>query len=367
MSFLNIISRESFTVISNPLAAVVGNNGAVVLSILATKQDYYGEAGKMVAIDGEPFFYFKQPELAKASHITERQLKTLIPKLEAQGFLVVKRNQELNRNYYRVETTKVIELFKSTKQDYEKATNNYIKRQLELNRQEEEVRKEADQIAAFYKKQNEEIQALLSDIESEKSAAEAAEAAAAVEAASAQLQEISDMLPLGMNKQPEPEPEQEPPAFVNVQEPARPKANKREEEKQAEAVRYVWREEKFDLVNDYLMNTREWSEIFIAEICISLEKFVDPLLVTIVDIDAGILDYANAPTKVNAPAKYIARCIANQVRDRYINMSLNVGELELRVQNARFIEKVRAVRPNDPAVLAHDAQQEKEKAALQLY
>ena len=364
MSLLNILTQKSFTVISNPLAEIVGNDAAVLMSVIATKQDYFTESGKMTTIDGEPYFFFLLPELAKASRIHERTIRrTVLPKLEENGFLIVKRNGPGNKNYYRVNAVKVLELFQQ--QDYKTATDNYIKVQMEMDREEEEVKKEAAQLAEFYQKENEAIQAMLSEMESKKSAAAIAAAAEAVEESKAALQDIGDMLPTGMNQlQQQPAADPEPAPFVQVKEPARPAPKKKEAAEQADLIRYVWRERKFRVINDYLAATQDWTDLFIAEICSSLENYVDPETVSILDIDAGILDYVNAPTKVNAPSKYIGRCIARQVEERYINMGINIGDLEVRVTSAKFIEQLRRIRPNDPAVLAHDEKTAQEVAAI---
>ena len=364
MSLLNILTQKSFTVISNPLAEIVGNDAAVLMSVIATKQDYFTEGGKMTTIDGEPYFFFLLQELAKASRIHERTIRrTVLPKLEENGFLIVKRNGPGNKNYYRVNAVKVLELFQQ--QDYKTATDNYIKVQMEMNREEEEVKKEAAQLAEFYKKENEAIQAMLSEMESKKSAAAIAEAAEAVDQSKAKLQDIGDMLPTGMDKlQQQPAAEPEPAPFVQVKEPARPAPKKKEAAEQAELIRSVWRESKFRLINDYLLDTRDWTELFVAEICTSLEMFIDPEIVSIVDIDAGILDYINAPTKVSRPSKYIARCISRQAEERFIKMGIDIGGLDMRVKSAKFIEQLRTIRPNDPAVLAYDRETEAEKAAI---
>lgn len=368
-SISQFIRQENFTIISNVLAAhLQSNDAAAVFSVIADKQDYYFKAGKMTVIDGEPYFYFLQPQIAEKAHMSVKRLQGNMKKLVEEELIFVKRKGNPGKNYYRINNARLIELFDTEEADTEAADRNYLKVQMEQGRAREEVEKELEQVAqkrAEEAAKMAEIMARKQAAREAKAAAKREEAAAAVEESKAKLQEIGDMLPTGMNNlQQQPAAEPEPAPFVQVKEPARPAPKKKEAEEQAELIRSVWRESKFRLINDYLLDTRDWTELFVAEICSSLEMYIDPEIVSIVDIDAGILDYINAPTKVSRPSKYIGRCIARQTEERYIKMGIDIAGLDMRVKSARFIEQLRTIRPNDPAVLAYDREMEMEKAAI---
>lgn len=363
-TFLKMMSQDDYTVISDTIAARVTNNGAVLFTKIATKQEYFFKKGQMKIIEGEPYFFYLQPELAKSAHISVRQLKGVVEKLEQEGLLFVKRSvDDTGRNYYRVNTARLIEIFNTEEEDTAEAKANYMKAQLEMNRKKEEVEKELQAMDEFLKREAEAMQGLIANKQGKKAAAAQEETAAAA----VQIEDIESMLPTGMAAEPAPEPQPfasqdlptAEPAPIPVKEPA---ANKRAEKKAAKktalTLKEIWATPGLDKIYKHIENTQLWTPDLIAETCEFLQKW-DYTIISRMDIDAGFIDYIQANRKqlVLKPAKYVARCIMTRAENRLATYGIDYDGTQSRVENGNFISRLREQQPDHPLVEQYDMEQ----------
>ena len=365
-SFLKIMSQDDYTVISDTIAARVTNNGAVLFTKIATKQEYFFKQGKMKIIDGEPYFYYVQPQLAKSANISVGQLKRTIEKLEKEGLLFVKRSvDDTGYNYYRINTARLIEIFNTQAEDTSEAKANYMKKQLEMNREKEEIERELQQMDEFLRREQEALQEAISGKQNQKVAAKEEKAAAAA----AQVERIEDMLPTGMMQAAEPAPfasepmkiESEP---VPPQQERKPAPNKRAAERAAEDRREVMETPGLYEIYTYIQRAYMWNDESIIELCLWLKDSGKHMHISRGDIDKGFIDYANYDKQVSKPARFVGACIEKRLDDRLAKQGINVAELESGLQIYEFIEKYRAINPEHPMVLKYDAEQREKGFAL---
>lgn len=347
-TYTELLGGTGFIMAAKALTRKYGVMPAVVYGQLASSYDSFDKQDLLALIDGKFYFFLEQEwiceTLGESAHTVRKAMKAL----ENEGLIVIKRHGMPARNYYHL-TDGIDDVMKADKQEQnEKKIARYRER-------EEKKRKKPEVIAATIKQ----YEAFLNGQQAEPPHVKEQQ-----EQQAETVKNIEDMLPTGMDAVYKDLPDV---PSVEVPEPARPAAKtKQEAKRQAEAVHYVWREEKFDLLYEYLTEGRNWSAEFVADICLTLERLIDPNLVSIMDIDAGIYDYKTATKKVNKPSRFIGTAIARRVEERYINQGINMVEIEQNMQNAAFIENVRAIRPNDPIVLRYDHEQEQKKQALAL-
>ena len=337
-TYTELLGGTGFVMAAKALTRKYGVMPAVVYGQLASSYDNFDKQDLLTLIDGQFYFYLEQEWICETLGESAHKVREAVKLLQKEGLIVVKRKGMPSRNYYHL-TDGIDAVMMADKQEQnEKKIARYREREEKKRKKPEVIEETLKQYEAFLNGQQEQPPHVK-------------------EQQPAPIENIDDLLPEGMNVY------KDLPQVpsVEVSEPARPAATKQELKRQAEAVHYVWREEKFDLLYNYLTEGRKWSAEFVADICLTLERLIDPSLVSIMDIDAGLYDYKNAPKKVNKPSRFIGTAIARRVEERYINQGINMMELEQNMQNASFIENVRAIRPHDPVVLAYDAQQLRKK------
>ena len=340
-NFIELLGGTGFVMAAKALTRKYGVMPAVVYGQLASSYDSFDKQDMLTIIDGQFYFYLEQEWICETLGESAHKVRKAVELLQEEGLVVVKRRTMPARNFYHL-TDKIDAIMKADKQEQnEKKIARYRAKEEKKRKKPEVIEETIKQYEAFLNGQQQEPPHVQEQREQKEQQA-------------APIENIEDLLPDGMNNVYKDLPSV---PSVDVPEPARPAANKKELQRQAEAVHYVWREEKFDLLYDYLTDGRNWSAEFVADICLTLENLIDPNLVSIMDIDAGLYDYKNAPKKVNKPSRFIGTAIARRVEERYLNQGINMQQLEQNMQNAAFIENVRAIRPHDPVVLAYDAEQ----------
>lgn len=341
--FSEILSGNGFFMASKALTRRFNLITSAIYGQLASSYESFDEKNLLTVIEGKFYFYLDQEWICEETNLSPYMVRNAMKDLQDAGLVIVKRYGMPAKNFYHL-TDVIDDVMRADKQEQnEKKLARYREREEKKRKKPDAIKETLKQYEAFLNGQQQDPPHVKEQQEQQ----------------AAEIGNIEDLLPEGMNMY------KDLPNVpsVEVSEPARPAApNKQEIQRQVEAMHYVWREEKFDLLYEYLTNGRKWSAEFVADVCLTLERLIDPSLVSIMDIDAGLYDYKHAPKKVNKPSRFIGTAIARRVEERYINQGINMNELEQNMQNASFIENVRSIRPHDPIVLAYDARQlQKEK------
>ena len=347
--FTEILSGNGFFMASKALTRRFNLITSAIYGQLASSYESFDEKELLTVIEDKFYFYLDQEWICEETNLSPYMVRNAMKELQEAGLVVIKRHGMPAKNFYHL-TDEIDNVMRQDKQEQnEKKLARYREREEKKRKKPAAIEETLKQYEAFLNGQQDEPP----HVKEQQQQAQPA----------APVHNIEEMLPTGMAAAKECD---EVPSVKVPQPPRSAAATGKQQQQEIKSFHEVWRDEKLSWIFDYVDDTQQWSAEFITDICMYLKDRINLSIISIVDIDGGIYDYAVYKEKkpVSKPSRFIGEAIARRVEQRLIDRGIKGQELSSRLLDARFIENVRSIRPQDPIVLAFDLQLEEKKKQL---
>lgn len=109
MNIVSLLANNNYCIFNKDIAKNLSTNAAIILGLLCSKQNMYGQLNQLTNIKGEQYFYCTRDDIYDETGLKEDAQRSAMKLLKDNGILIVKRFGVPSKNYYRIDAGNLLQ------------------------------------------------------------------------------------------------------------------------------------------------------------------------------------------------------------------------------------------------------------------